>query len=160
MRVKTRHRVRWMLTGAGAGLLVVGAASCVWGVWVHHEDGAYREHGFSVVRATVYATYSDRSARASLMSRLARPGWRWEVRRASGSPVVNLGAAFEHASAPIPGWAIRVPLWIPLVGVGVPCGWLWWRHLRRPEHECEACGYDLRGTRGATCPECGRTSAG
>ncbi len=154
-----RHRVRWGLTIATVIVLVIGAVSCGWGVWVFRDDGAYREVGVSLVRATVYANYADRSSRASLMSRMPQRGWHWHADPAAGSPIVNLPASFEHQATPFPSWALRVPLWIPLVLLGGPAVWLWWRHVKRPAHACEQCGYDLRGTPGPTCPECGQTIA-
>jgi hypothetical protein len=156
MKPRTRHRVRWGLTIAATCVLAVGAASCVWGVWVQHDDGNYREFGISLVRATVYTTYSDRSA-PSRMSRLPRQGWRWAAKRAAGSPVVNFPASFQQQAAP-PSWAVRAPLWIPLLTLAAPAGWMWWKHAKRSLHACEQCGYDLSGTPGRACPECGRTS--
>lgn len=32
------------------------------------------------------------------------------------------------------------------------------RWVRRRKHRCQFCGYDLRGSTGATCPECGRST--
>jgi hypothetical protein len=58
-----------------------------------------------------------------------------------------------------PQWQIIMPMWPPIVVLsGIT--WLCWRgRVRRPsEHRCTKCGYDLTGTRGAVCPECGTAS--
>jgi len=51
-------------------------------------------------------------------------------------------------------WWISVP-W----NVAVMVGLVWWavlaRRAIRPEGHCVTCGYDLRGTVGSVCPECG-----
>ena len=60
---------------------------------------------------------------------------------------------------------IAVPLWIPLVLLGVPTGVAWWRDRRRGRRlnagECPSCGYDRAGlAAGAACPECGVAAGG
>ena len=49
-----------------------------------------------------------------------------------------------------------IPLWIPMILVGMPCAVAWWRALRRfaPGH-CAKCGYNLTGLPEPRCPECG-----
>ena len=59
---------------------------------------------------------------------------------------------------PPPRWACRtsIPLWIPLVVIAIPTGFLWWRDRRRvPPDHCQKCGYDLTGNVSGVCPECG-----
>lgn len=36
----------------------------------------------------------------------------------------------------------------------------YWLGSKYGAHECQFCGYDLRGTSGATCPECGKAIYG
>ncbi len=51
---------------------------------------------------------------------------------------------------------IHVPLipWVVLFGAGA--GVLWWRlPSRYPRGHCASCGYDLSGSPGGKCPECG-----
>lgn len=55
---------------------------------------------------------------------------------------------------------LAVLAWHPLTSFGL----LWWAvdaRLRpiRPPHFCRRCGYDLRGTSGELCPECGEKRA-
>lgn len=56
------------------------------------------------------------------------------------------------------GWLVSVPFWTG-VPVAVVLGWLG-RPRRRAAHECQQCGYDLRGAEGHGCPECGHGHAG
>lgn len=53
-----------------------------------------------------------------------------------------------------------VPLWIPMLMLGVPAGASWWRRRRRVRSDtCTACQYSLSGlATGCRCPECGETT--
>lgn len=53
--------------------------------------------------------------------------------------------------------SVTIPLWAPLIVLGVPAAWLWWHHTRHRHGAgcCGRCGYDLSGLQHATCPECG-----
>jgi hypothetical protein len=55
--------------------------------------------------------------------------------------------------------ALIVPWWfIALAAGGYPLyrAWRWTRAMYRRRHgHCAACGYDLRGSSGSVCPECG-----
>jgi hypothetical protein len=65
------------------------------------------------------------------------------------------------------GRTLAAPLWLPLILCGLWPAW-WYarrrRELRRDRRTagglCAVCGYDLRGTSGSYCPECGATSEG
>ncbi|MCC6359748.1 MAG: hypothetical protein IT450_13465 [Phycisphaerales bacterium] len=50
---------------------------------------------------------------------------------------------------------LTIPLWLPLLMIGIPTASCW-RRLRRPAPGCcKKCGYDLTGNVSGTCPECG-----
>ena len=52
---------------------------------------------------------------------------------------------------------VTIPLWIPLVVVAIPTGFLWRRERRRtPPGHCPHCRYNLTGNVSGVCPECGR----
>lgn len=61
------------------------------------------------------------------------------------------------------------PLWRAFLPMAAACAGAWWlligvplallRRFRRKEGHCPACGYDLRGSPGVPCPECGRVAA-
>ncbi len=48
-----------------------------------------------------------------------------------------------------------VPLWIPLLIIGVPMFLAWRRDCPYPPGHCAECGYDLTGNVSGTCSECG-----
>ncbi len=53
---------------------------------------------------------------------------------------------------------VKIPLYIPTLILLLPPLVVAWRRSRRiPDHACQGCRYDLRGTQSAMCPECGRT---
>ncbi len=56
-------------------------------------------------------------------------------------------------------WAISIPLWMPTASFGGLTWYLWLPYRRRRLREqrglCAACGYNLRGSPGPRCPECG-----
>ncbi len=52
-------------------------------------------------------------------------------------------------------FAVIVPLWIPLLALAIPTGFLWYRDCRPPPNHCQSCGYNLTGNVSAVCPECG-----
>ena len=49
---------------------------------------------------------------------------------------------------------IELPLWIPMLVVGVPTVLSWHRSRPVPGH-CQKCGYNLAGLPEPRCPECG-----
>lgn len=52
---------------------------------------------------------------------------------------------------------IVIPIWLPLVAVGVPTALLLFgmRCVRRDRCHCDSCGYNLTGNISGICPECG-----
>ncbi len=48
------------------------------------------------------------------------------------------------------------PIWLPLLIVAIPTGFLWWVVDRPyPKGHCQNCGYNLTGNVSGRCPECG-----
>jgi hypothetical protein len=87
-------------------------------------------------------------------------------------PFPGDGPRFEWSSRsltdPTKGWTyswttVAFPLWLPTLVFGVwPGVWLvFWVRRRRWRRAgcCRECGYDLRGSPGPRCPECGREMA-
>ena len=57
----------------------------------------------------------------------------------------------------LPATLVAIPLWIPLVAVAIPTGFLWRRERKRPRPgHCRSCRYNLTGNVSGVCPECGR----
>jgi hypothetical protein len=95
--------------------------------------------------------------------------------RLSSVPVWRERVGFAHATGS--AWAPRidggsnsaefvlvgVPYWALLPPAALPLAWLLWRRRRlrrrRTQGRCLACGYDLRGSSGDRCPECGSVVA-
>jgi hypothetical protein len=109
------------------------------------------------------------------------------MRRWIGGQGWHLGVMIDVAGKPMSGWFVSRPIWsvsrlagascaleihprhvkIPLlwawaVFAAPPAGVMLWRRLRRkpPEFACRGCGYDLRGSAGGVCPECGGARGG
>jgi len=81
--------------------------------------------------------------------------WRFATRR-SGQPLVR--AWWVKIPRPRPGvWAVVVPLWIPMVVLGIATFLVWRRYRRLPVGHCQGCGYDLTSNVSGVCPECGRS---
>ena len=51
---------------------------------------------------------------------------------------------------------VQIPIWLPLLLVGIPAALLWWSE-RWPSMDarCAHCGYDLTGNVSGRCSECG-----
>jgi hypothetical protein len=62
--------------------------------------------------------------------------------------------------SPVQAW-VRLPLWLPvllaagLASISVRASWREFRRGRSAAGRCRSCGYDLRGSEGKSCPECG-----
>ena len=54
---------------------------------------------------------------------------------------------------------VYVPLWIPLLLLGLPTAILWHRDRRPPKGHCQNCGYGLTANDSGVCPECGEPTA-
>lgn len=72
--------------------------------------------------------------------------------------VARLGLTLPRVQLTMSGqdWCIWIPLWLPLVAIGVPTGWFIWHDRRRRGIQlCRHCHYDLTGNISGICPECG-----
>ena len=88
---------------------------------------------------------------------------------AQGSFVIDL-----NSNPPVSGWwcdisfrgvgrwwpgrvwgGVLIPLWMPFLVFALPSVIGWWRTRKPPSGHCAKCGYDLRGSPGLRCPECG-----
>jgi len=70
---------------------------------------------------------------------------------------------FRRGTLPFALDDIQLPLWLPMLLVGGPTGFLWYGDLTRwirvrcstPPGHCQHCGYNLTGNVSGRCPECG-----
>jgi len=70
---------------------------------------------------------------------------------------VLLWGEFEKWQYDNRNWPLGAPLWIPVVLIALPTGFLFWSDHRRRMRVgcCEKCGYDLTGNTTGRCSECG-----
>lgn len=85
------------------------------------------------------------------------PGWS-SGSYGNGPPSVSQMTWWVHHNRNKSWEGITVPVWIPLLAVGLPTVWLWWADRRRPHLGKCRCGYDMTGNESRTCPECGQTT--
>ena len=55
----------------------------------------------------------------------------------------------------VDGRIVVIPLWMPLLVVGIPSVIGWLRSRRHPLGHCPSCGYNLTRNVSGVCPECG-----
>lgn len=65
-----------------------------------------------------------------------------------------------HARMAIESHGVTLPLWLPLLLVGVIAFAAWRRSRGHAPGCCRMCGYDLTGNISGVCPECGAPVAG
>jgi hypothetical protein len=68
--------------------------------------------------------------------------WQWWPRTLKSPPPIN-------------AFGIFVPLWPFGLAAALTAILLYRRRRALPEHHCLSCGYDLHGSPGPRCPECG-----
>jgi hypothetical protein len=149
-RPRTARLLRW--TGAAVcGLLIVAMVACLrWSVNVSYRSAHWDEGRFQSVAVESGALQYLRFFPVDI------------------APPAGLDMEVSPASGPwrwrpwwfTPGTFVVLPLWLPLVIVGVPTSFLWYRArpsaARRHAGLCPKCGYDRRGIDAARpCPECG-----
>ncbi|MBC7771023.1 MAG: hypothetical protein H7210_00875 [Pyrinomonadaceae bacterium] len=164
----TRHRcitralrILWL-----RGFLPVGL--CV-GLWLFSAGGRVHWQGTSLTepravlgQGVVAVCWNSKAAwkglgqvRWALGTGMSVNGRRitWYVQRPLWS-----GKRFEmQRYAVVKPGNVQIPLFY-LVGVSLVFPLMSWiaRRRHRPPWACDGCGYDLRGTTGTRCPECGR----
>lgn len=80
----------------------------------------------------------------------ASPGWHWKI-----EPYEGPGRWwFLFTPRGLPGTAVVIPLWAPLLAIGIPTALLWRRDRRHPPGHCQRCGYDFTGLPEPRCPGC------
>lgn len=114
-------------------------------------------------RGVVAADWGRRTSSASGLGTV-----QWELGimiDESGRPLP--GAWFMHVPAMPWQWPdldaelqsghLKIPLIYPALAATAAAGIAAWLRARRPPPwACKACGYDLRGSAGGSCPECGK----
>jgi hypothetical protein len=156
---KARRKHRWLmwLSAAGLSLTLAAAVFSEFAAvsWLERSSGIANRfvlHKSSVM--VIYRTVPDQVDR--LGSEFFSPGWT-VVRGYVPEGFTNRWrpALSRDSSVWTAHWYVVLPLWIPMVlfGAGV-----WFGRKRRGwrgEGVCRACGYDMRGSAGRVCPECG-----
>jgi hypothetical protein len=153
----TERRCRSWLTVAAVATAVVMAASMLRDARVTRQ--APRVYvGVAIARGAVFTSY----ARDSTGAMAKTPHWRLDSSAVWGTPRLVLTPKWQSGAVPVagPSWNLTLPLWPVALGLSGVAGWLWRRRLSRPEHLCRECRYDLRGSVGPACPECGADRAG
>ena len=87
--------------------------------------------------------------------------WWWHCNRLEHRFWFGSGVYFVWFHSPPELIYLRAPLWLPLLLISLPTGFLFWSdHRRRMRSDCcIKCGYNLTGNTSGKCPECGKTTA-
>jgi len=112
------------------------------------------QFGLSAFRGSAHATL----VKSDISTEYTNGGFAFKY---SGLQPMILWGHAGYASWPREGVSIIIfPLWLPLLLVAIPTGWLWWRD--RPsrrffKNRCPnpRCRYLLTGLTSPKCPECG-----
>ena len=136
------------------GLVVCLLLIAAWGFSEWRAFG-YQELPFSFGRSLMPASDHMVAWRVSRGSLLLRNGggFSWETAYYLVPPSGRAWMPYLEVDDGL-FWAC-IPIWIPLVIVGIPTIQVW-RRARRPTPGHCWCGYDLRGNESGKCPECGR----
>lgn len=112
------------------------------GVWIANWGNSGRQSGFGKVEWKLgYGIDKNKAPKPGVI-------WANVLRRPE-----TIRIEFDVEAHP---GHVKVPLYLPVaVLLMPPLVAAWRRSRRRPPYACRACGYDLRGGDGETCPECG-----
>lgn len=143
----------WLVIAPGITATALILATWVASGWLCFDACGYRAQVF--VNGGVFELWYDVDGCVCVFDGpYWRPHWyaersfemRWAVPHTSDCAQSTMGSWRE----------VVIPLWAPLMLVGLPTLWmLWSRRRRRPPGHCVACGYDLTGNVSGRCPECG-----
>ncbi len=153
-RRPTWRMLKWITLGAAglsAGLLVLN----VWVFWIAGVDVL---NGFVVLGDGCVSFTRSAEHFRTLQG----------VAVSASEYVANLAKWVPLEAGPVAEWrlvpavlrdgarlTVTVPLWIPVVVLGL-AALVFWRYDRAPAPgHCQKCGYDLTGNVSGTCPECG-----
>ncbi len=160
--MRVRRVVKWGGMAASLVLMLLWAATEFWDVSIRSTPKAGYTWWLGFRYGVFYALH------AAVGPAVEPPGFHWHRHTDRDTvrdrfyygfslPRTQRGLA-RHRTSPGPvGWRFSVvPLWAPLLALGVPAFSLWWVDRRRfPSGHCRGCGYDLTGNVSGSCPECG-----
>ena len=169
---KSRIRCLWWGKWGGAllsvSLLIVFIASSFVQVSVVRSVPGWRGVQNAAVSAGclwIHLDYfvPDATRADSPYVRGGTPVWEWSA--SAGEPSLFLWfRSMEYDQnwyGVLHSYKLSIPLWVPLLAVCVPTGWLFWSdHKRKKPGHCPSCGYSLTGNTSGTCPECGAVAVG
>lgn len=143
--------------GRWAGLVSVALLAIAWlaSGWCDVEvDSSGKLMGLTLTEGRCAIVISRRSAplipaRVVMNVRPHAGAWEWRF------------GSVTHGGS-LPRRIFFVPLWCPVLLLGVPTALAWYHRLRRryaPGH-CRSCGYPFAGLAGGSpCPECGSSGS-
>jgi hypothetical protein len=135
-RSRLRRATKWL------GLFCCAILVAAWGLSLFSYFGHVGVTGIRYIgHGQAYITYHPRG----------QTGLGWQFQR------IDFGCDWRLAHRVDFGQLARwwIPLWMPLLAIAVPTGWLWIRDRRPPPGYCPECCYDLTGNTSGVCPECG-----
>lgn len=152
-RFRIRRIAKWTGLVLCVAILLAWGASGQWAVFWVWSDGV-NTRTWAIFRGRIVIQYPAAPIGDP-------PGWHVE-RLVYESLVDRLrpgppGPHILHWNIP-PVTFLHIPLWIPLVLLGVSTALLWWRDRRPPRGHCRTCGYNLTGNTSGVCPECGEAT--
>ena len=150
--MRRRRKWLWWAKWAGTGMCILVALALVGSVWCRF--------GFRTkVGTAVVGVSSVGCSGGGIQGVLGPPSGTtvttrdWFLERTERS-VIKLLPQIVRFPMGLRVWF--VPLWIPLVAIGIPTRVMFFLDRRRiPPNHCHKCGYNLTGNVSGVCPECG-----
>ncbi len=153
---RRRRRAGWILLVIG-GVLLAASALSFWrgmGHWsAVRAPGTSAVHQRFVLLVRGELRVGTRGTAGFFTRAIATPGWEWKPPgRMLLNPPGRVWMAWRYTGRQTVSYILPVlPIAAAMAGVGVAMLVV----RPRPEWACKGCGYDLRGTVGGVCPECG-----